>query len=102
MGELYISDVYSGSYFKIKLFLVHTLPTFLLHISNGRPAYRSHYGDPLPAGRSGDRIALGVKFSANIQTDPGSHPAFYTLGTEASLRANWPERGVEQLTLYST
>jgi len=28
MGELYISDVYSGPYFKIKLFLVSTVHIF--------------------------------------------------------------------------
>jgi hypothetical protein len=33
------------------------------------------------AGRSGDRIPVGARFSAPFQTDPGAHPASYTMGT---------------------
>jgi len=32
------------------------------------------------AGRSGDRILVGVRFSAPVQTGPGAHPASYTMG----------------------
>jgi hypothetical protein len=32
------------------------------------------------AGRSGDRIPVGARFSAPVQTGPGSHPASYTMG----------------------
>ena len=35
----------------------------------------------LRAGRSGDRIPVGARFSARVQTDPGAHPASYTMGT---------------------
>ena len=38
----------------------------------------------LQAGWSGDRILVGgVRFSAPVQTGPGAHPAFYTMGTES-------------------
>ena len=37
--------------------------------------------DWLRAGRSGDRIAVGARFSAPVQTDPGAHPTSCTMGT---------------------
>jgi hypothetical protein len=33
------------------------------------------------AGRSRDRIPLGARFSAPVQTDPGAHPVSCTMGT---------------------
>ena len=33
------------------------------------------------AGRSGDRIPVGARFSAPIQTGPGAHPASCMMGT---------------------
>ena len=34
-----------------------------------------------PVGRSGDRIPVGARFSAPLQTGPGAHPASCTMGT---------------------
>jgi hypothetical protein len=41
----------------------------------------SWYSIWLWARRSGDRIPVGARFSAPVQTDPGAHPASCTMGT---------------------
>ena len=38
------------------------------------------------AGRSGDRIQVGARFSAPVQTGPGAHPASYTMGNGSLSR----------------
>jgi hypothetical protein len=53
------------------------------------------------AGRSGDRIPVGARFSAPVQTDPGAHPASYTMGTGSFLRVKRPGRGVDHPPLSS-
>ena len=42
--------------------------------------------DSLRAGRSGDRILVGARFSAPVQTGPGAHPASYTMVTGSNFR----------------
>ena len=44
-------------------------------------------------GRSGDRIPVGTRFSAIVQTAPGAHPASCTMGT-GSFRGVKSGRGV--------
>jgi hypothetical protein len=41
----------------------------------------SRYSDLLQSGRSGDRIPVGARFSAPVQTGRGAHPASCTMGT---------------------
>ena len=53
------------------------------------------YSDLIRAGRSGDRILVGAKFSAPVQTSPGAHPASYTTGTGSFTGVKLPGRGVD-------
>jgi hypothetical protein len=57
------------------------------------PGKRSRYSYSLLAGRSGGRI--GVRFSAPVQTGPGSHRASYTMGTGSFPGVKRPGLGVD-------
>ena len=47
------------------------------------PGYLSPYSDSLWTGRSGDRIPVGERFSALIQTGPGANQVSCTMGTRS-------------------
>jgi len=51
----------------------------------------SQYSDSSRAGRSGDRIPVGAKYPAPVQTGPGAHAASYTMGTGSFPRVKPPE-----------
>ena len=53
------------------------------------------YSDSLRVGRSGDRIPVGARFSAPVQTCPGAHPASCTMGTGYFPGVKWLEHGVD-------
>ena len=55
----------------------------------------SRYSDSLRAGRSGDRIAVGARFSTHVQTSPGAHPNSYTMGTGSFLGIKRPDSRVD-------
>jgi len=46
-------------------------------------------------GRSGDRVLVGVRFSAPVQTGPGANPASYTTGTGSFTGVKRPGRGFD-------
>ena len=43
----------------------------------------------------GDRIPVGARFSAPVQTGPGAHPASCTMGTVSFPGVKRPGRGVD-------
>jgi hypothetical protein len=47
----------------------------------------------LRAGRSGNRIPVGARFFAHVQTGPEAHPASYTMGTGSFPGVKRPGRG---------
>ena len=51
--------------------------------------------DSLRAGRSGDRIPVGARFSAPVQTGPGAYPASCTMGTGSFPGVKRPGRGAD-------
>jgi hypothetical protein len=59
------------------------------------PGQRSRYSDSLRTGRSGDRIPVGARYSAPVQTGFGAHPASYTMVTRSFPGVKRPGRGVD-------
>ena len=60
------------------------------------PGWLSRYSDLLRPGRSRDRIPVGARFSVPVQTDPGAHPASYTMPSGSLSRGEKrPRCGVD-------
>ena len=59
------------------------------------PGELSRYNDSLRAGRSADRIPVGARFSAPVQTGSEAHPASYAMGTGSFPGVKRPGRGVD-------
>jgi hypothetical protein len=61
----------------------------------GGPRWLSWYSDSLRAVWSKDRILVGARFSAPVQTGPGAHPAYYTKGPASFPEMKWPGHGID-------
>jgi hypothetical protein len=66
-----------------------------LNIADGGLGWLSRYSDLLRAGRSGDRIPVGARFSATVQNGPEVHPAPYKMNTGPFPGVKRPERGAD-------
>jgi hypothetical protein len=62
-----------------------------MHIALSLEIFR----DWLWAGRSGDRIPVGVRFFAHVLTGSGAHPAFCTMGIGSFPVVKRPGRGAD-------
>jgi hypothetical protein len=51
--------------------------------------------------RSGDRIPVGARFFAHVETGPGALPASCTMGTVSFPGVNWPGRGADHPPLLA-
>jgi hypothetical protein len=58
--------------------------------------------DLLRAARSGDRIPVGARFFARVQTGPGAHPTSSTMGTESFPEVKRPGRGADNPPILAT
>jgi hypothetical protein len=65
------------------------------------PGQINRYSDSLRAGRSGDRIPVGSRFSAPVHTGPGPHPASFTMGTGSFPGVKRPGRDIDHPPLPS-
>jgi len=65
------------------------------NLNDNRGRDSSWHSDSLRAGRSEDRILVEARFSAPVQTVPGSHPASYTIGIGCFPGINRPGFGVD-------
>ena len=70
-----INTVYGSTEAQLVLYLISVLA------SSGGPGSSVGIATELRAGRSGDRIPVGTRFSAPVQTGPEAHPASCTMGT---------------------
>jgi hypothetical protein len=85
------------TYFSCKYDLVLNLFPVMCLLSN-----LSRYSDCLWAGRSGDRIPVGARFFAQVQTGPGAHPTSCTMGTGSFPGVKRPGRGTDHPTLLAS
>ena len=90
---------------RVRVLATHSIRQFPLHFPSRVPPhsersilnymFEGRYSDSLRAGRLGDRIPVGARFSAPIQTGPGTYPTSYTRGTGYFPEVKRLGRGVD-------
>jgi hypothetical protein len=75
-------------------FLCH-IHRFTVIITLRGPRWLIRYSDSLRTGRSGDRIPVGARLPAPVQTGPRAHPASCTMGTGLFPGLKRPGREVD-------
>jgi hypothetical protein len=86
--------------FRLLLYKLFIIFLNLLHIFMGA-WWLSRYNDWLRVGRSGDRILVGARFFADVQTGPGVHPASCSMRTGSFPGVKWPGRGADHPPLLA-
>jgi len=56
---------------------------------------------PVPLRGGWNRIPVEARFSAPVQTGPGTHPASFTMGTGSFQGVKRPRRGADHSTPHS-
>ena len=89
----HVSRAYSFAAILYLQFMIHITLFPMLHVLYFYVSTFRRMCDSLWAGQSADRIPVRARFSAPVQTGPGAHPAFCTMGT-GSLSRGQSGRGV--------
>jgi hypothetical protein len=91
----YEERLYGDIHYIINLFCENVLKERYHSLDCELHLYIYIYIDWLLAGRSGDRIPVGARFFAHVQTGPEAHPASCTMGTRSFPGVKRPGRGAD-------
>jgi hypothetical protein len=79
-----IADINVGQQFSSEQCIIEITPKdeqkWHKNVITGAPGLGSRYSNWLLAGRSGEQIPVGARFSTPVPSSPGAHPAYCTLG----------------------
>jgi hypothetical protein len=87
--------IYPVQYFGITAAVIPEMFKVSACIFRRNNGLSSQHSDSPWAGRSGDWIPVGARFSAPVQTSPGVHPVSYTKGTGSFPGVKRPGRGAD-------
>ena len=67
----------------------------MLSMVYGELGWHSWYSDSLQVGQARDRIPVGARFSAPVQTSSEAHPDSYAMGTGSFPWVKRPGHGID-------